>query len=49
MGIGSSSDESVDKHIKDVLIDLGRFVDKSYLAIEDFATAIKDTKISSLL
>ena len=48
MGIGSSSDEIVDKYIKDVLIDLG-FVDKSYLAIGDFASAIKDSEISSLL
>ena len=48
MGIGPSSNEGLTKHIKDVLKDLG-FLDKSYSAIGDFATAIKDTEISSLL
>ena len=48
MGIGSSSDESINQHIKNVLIDLG-FVDQSFLPIGNFAKSIKDTDISSLL
>ena len=49
MGIGSSSDESVEKHIKDVLQDCG-ITNKSLLAIGDFATALKDSpELHSLL